>query len=308
MDPVVEPSDQNPLHGLSNDVRNRLRMLCKAVPVLTESATARASLVWSHFLQRTAAHLGSSPGQACAGKCFKSDNVRAILLALGIVAFFALASRYGEYRGEQQTSVPGCDSEFCGEPVADATPAPGDSEDTPIIGRVENDDQHRRPAPGTDAHRKPARSAIGNMPGIVTSRKTGARARVGIAHAARFQAYIDDLETNHGARILFMGGIRPGRCSSGRMHPCGRALDVCQLRRGVVDSRCHLPPRRALDKIASAHGLFEGGRWCNSDYGHAQFGLSARDCGDRRIRIVRRQTTPEVAVVSLARSPRGSGR
>ena len=31
--------------------------------------------------------------------------------------------------------------------------------------------------------------------GIVLSRKTGARARVGVAYAARFQAYIDDLET-----------------------------------------------------------------------------------------------------------------
>src|SRR5215468_12031169 len=45
-----------------------------------------------------------------------------------------------------------------------------------------------------------------NAAGKVISRKTGARARVGVAYAARFQAYIDDLENNHGARVIFMGG------------------------------------------------------------------------------------------------------
>jgi hypothetical protein len=121
--------------------------------------------------------------------------------------------------------------------------------------------------------------------GVIVSSKTGARARVGVAYAARFQAYIDDLENNHGARVLFMGGIRPGHCSPASEHPCGKALDVCQLRRGVVDSRCNLPARRALGEIAAAHGLFEGGRWCNSDYGHAQIGVTAAACGDK-IRIV----------------------
>lgn len=119
--------------------------------------------------------------------------------------------------------------------------------------------------------------------GIVLSRKTGARARVGVAYAARFQAYIDDLETNHGARILFMGGIRPGRCSPSSEHPCGKALDVCQLSRGVVDRRCNLPARVTLGQVAAAHGLFEGGRWCNSDYGHAQVDVTAAGCGERRI-------------------------
>lgn len=72
--------------------------------------------------------------------------------------------------------------------------------------------------------------ANGNKaPGIVVSAKTGARARVGVAYAARFQAYIDDLENSHGARVLFMGGIRPGRCLPESQHPCGKALDVCQL-------------------------------------------------------------------------------
>ena len=128
--------------------------------------------------------------------------------------------------------------------------------------------------------------ANGNTMGVIVSAKTGARARVGVAYAARFQAYIDDLEANHGARVLFMGGIRPGPCSPSSEHPCGKALDVCQLRRGVVDSRCNLPGRRALGEIAASHGLFEGGRWCNSDYGHAQIGVTAAACGDQ-IRIVR---------------------
>jgi hypothetical protein len=41
----------------------------------------------------------------------------------------------------------------------------------------------------------------------------------------------------------------------------------------VVDRRYNLPGGVALGQIAAAHGLFEGGRWCNSDYGHAQVGL-----------------------------------
>ncbi len=108
-----------------------------------------------------------------------------------------------------------------------------------------------------------ALDANGNTAGVVMSRKTGARARVGVAYAVRFQAYIDDLENNHGARVLFMNGIRPGRCSPASEHPCGKALDVCQRRRGVVDPRCNLPARVALGQIAAAHGLFEGGRWCD---------------------------------------------
>ena len=130
--------------------------------------------------------------------------------------------------------------------------------------------------------------ASGNkLDGIVMSAKTGARARVGIAYAARFQAYIDDLEKNYGARVLFMGGIRPGRCLPESEHPCGKALDVCQMKRGVVDPRCNLPGRVALGQIAAAHGLFEGGRWCHSDYGHAQIDLTAPACGDPPIYIVR---------------------
>jgi hypothetical protein len=148
---------------------------------------------------------------------------------------------------------------------------------------------------GTTAMIKGALDGNGNKaPGIVVSSKTGARARVGIAYAARFQAYINDLETKYGARVLFMGGIRPGRCLPESQHPCGKALDVCQLGWGKVDPRCNLPDRVTLGRIAAAHGLFEGGRWCHSDYGHVQTSMTAAACGDSPFRIVRR-AAPEPA-------------
>ncbi len=149
-------------------------------------------------------------------------------------------------------------------------------------------------------HQSHGLDANGNKTGVVTSSKTGARARVGIRYAERFQAYIDDLENNYGARVLFMGGMRRGRCSTSSEHPCGKALDVCQLRRGVVDPRCHLPGRIALARIAASHGLFEGGRWCNSDYGHAQIDVTAADCGERRARIVRHITMAPVKWAQIA--------
>lgn len=137
--------------------------------------------------------------------------------------------------------------------------------------------------------------ANGNKtPGIVISTKTGARAQVGVAYAARFQAYIDDLEKNHGARVLFMAGIRPGRCLPESQHPCGKALDVCQIGWGKVDPRCNLPDRATLGRIAAAHGLFEGGRWCHSDYGHVQTTVTAAACGEDPFRVVR-QTAPTSA-------------
>src|SRR5262245_27057801 len=50
-------------------------------------------------------------------------------------------------------------------------------------------------------------NANGNkVPGIVVSAKTGARASVGVAYAARFQAYIDDLANNPRTRLLFIHG------------------------------------------------------------------------------------------------------
>lgn len=143
------------------------------------------------------------------------------------------------------------------------------------------------PAPVPLPKPRPTPTGANGNAGIIVSSKTGARTRVGVAYAARFQAYIDDLEKNYGARILFMGGLRPGRCSIFGEHPCGKALDVCQLRRGVVDPRCNLPARVALGRIAASHGLFEGGRWCDSDYGHAQVDVTAPACGDPPLLMVR---------------------
>lgn len=123
---------------------------------------------------------------------------------------------------------------------------------------------------------KPTFDANGN--GVVRSHKTGATARVSPQHSAKFQAYIDDLESG-GAVIRFIGGYRRGHCWSGGLHPCGKALDVCQLSRGRVDARCNLPGRARLALIAAKHGLFEGGLWCHHDYGHAQVGVTAGACG-----------------------------
>ena len=114
--------------------------------------------------------------------------------------------------------------------------------------------------------------------GIVRSAKTGATAHVSAQYAGLFQAYVDDLEA-HGAKVKFMGGWRRGRCASYSLHPCGKALDVCQLSRGRVDASCHLPSPTVMAAIAQQHGLFEGGQWCHSDYGHAQVGVTAAACG-----------------------------
>jgi hypothetical protein len=154
-------------------------------------------------------------------------------------------------------------------------------------------------APTVDAPVRARTDANGNATGFVVSSKTGARARVAVRYAARFQAYIDDLEHNYGARVLFMGGIRPGRCSNASEHPCGKAIDVCQLRRGVVDRRCNLPGRVLLGQIAAAHGLFEGGRWCNSDYGHTQVGAST-SCNPSRWAALRKAKTEPTEETQLA--------
>lgn len=121
--------------------------------------------------------------------------------------------------------------------------------------------------------------ALSAQAGTVVSHKTGAKASVSDRYVGRFQAYVDDLEAG-GASVRFMGGFRRGHCWSGGLHPCGMALDVCQLSRGVVDRHCNLPGRMAVARIAEAHNLFEGGQWCHSDYGHVQVGESAAACGN----------------------------
>ena len=136
-------------------------------------------------------------------------------------------------------------------------------------------------AAAAGSHQPRTLDANGNRAaGIVMSRKTGARARVGVAYAARFQAYIDDLETQsrraravHGRR-----SARPlltfQRASMWKGSGCvPTAVEAWSTR------RCNLPGRVTLGQIAAAHGLFEGGRWCNSDYGHAQVDVTAAACG-----------------------------
>jgi hypothetical protein len=140
-----------------------------------------------------------------------------------------------------------------------------------------------RPRVVVDANGSPAA-------GVVVSKKTGASARVLPQYAAAFQGYIDDLESA-GASVRFMGGIRRGSCHSASLHPCGKALDVCQTARGRVDSRCRLPGPSTAAQIASRHGLFEGGRWCNSDYGHVQVGVTAAACGSSM--SARRRSAPQ---------------
>lgn len=107
---------------------------------------------------------------------------------------------------------------------------------------------------------------------VIRSVKTGATANVDSTAATKFQAYIDDLEQNYGAKVLFMGGWRNGKCGLANQHACGggQALDVCQLRWGVVDSRCNLPGRKTLAAVARSHGLYEGAEWCRPDTGHVQ--------------------------------------
>ena len=91
-----------------------------------------------------------------------------------------------------------------------------------------------------------------------------------------FQSYIDDVEAM-GARVKFMGGIREENIRPGQDIQCGKALDVCERSRGVVDPDCHSWERNArCDRIKN--GLFEGGLWCDFDYGHVQVGVSAEAC------------------------------
>jgi len=131
----------------------------------------------------------------------------------------------------------------------------------------------------------------------VRSQKTGATANVAASAGPKFQAYINDLE-DHGAVVRFMGGYRKGRGSLRHLHPWGLALDVCQLSRGRVDRRCHLPGPTLAADIAERHGLFEGGQWCHSDYGHVQAKFTAAACG-----VARRQRQRQPVVEAAYHAP-----
>lgn len=137
-------------------------------------------------------------------------------------------------------------------------------------------DHHHARMASRRAH-GPSQAASG--PGIVRSAKTGATAHVAARFAAKAQAVIDDLEQHYGATIKFMGGYRPGPCASWSLHPCGLAIDLCQLGRGVVDPRCHMPSRAIEIEVARRHGAWSGGEWCNQDRGHIQAEETAARCG-----------------------------
>ena len=103
----------------------------------------------------------------------------------------------------------------------------------------------------------------------VHSRKMGKTAHVAAAVAPAFQGFLNDIE-DAGARIKFMGGIRPGRCIvPDSLHPCGRAIDVCQFKRNVVDRACFSAVSRgSISRIAHRWGLVDGGDWRHADFGH----------------------------------------
>lgn len=110
--------------------------------------------------------------------------------------------------------------------------------------------------------------------------RSGATARVSAAAAPKFQALVDWLDAR-GYVIRFMGGIRPGRCSSRHMHPCGTALDINQTARGRITRSFPV----GVDDEARSLGLVHGAWWSNQDRGHFQVGGYAGDQGRRRIAV-----------------------
>lgn len=193
-----------------------------------------------------------------------------------VFAAFAIVSALAIPHQVQAKAAPGiivCDRQGC-RPESPPRAAGRAASDATKASRTT-----RHSGQSHKAHPEPS-LAVSAPSGIVRSGKTGATARVAARYAARFQAYIDDLEA-HGARVYYMGGIRPGHCSEGSQHPCGKALDVCQDWRGHVSAArdCNLPGPVEMAAIARSHGLFEGGVWCrNPDYGHAQVDRTGSEC------------------------------
>ena len=134
--------------------------------------------------------------------------------------------------------------------------------------RVAAERRHHRPH---EASHATSRRSYGES-GMATVRSAnGGVAHVAALAVAKFQALIDRLEAE-GAKVFYMGGWRPGRCSLGRQHPCGWALDVCQDYRGHVSGAkdCNLPKPAEFHQIVRSLGLYDGSVWCNGDYGHVQ--------------------------------------
>ena len=201
------------------------------------------------------------------------------IIALAVLAAVSLASLGpAEARSSQkrQASAPAPIDVAAvpAYPVTETTGRPGRRAASPSTKGLRTADHSRR---SREASLRPSYEQSGS--GIVRSKKTGATARVSPRYAAAFQAYVDDLESR-GAAIYYMGGYRKGPCWVGGLHPCGKALDVCQDARDRVSGlkNCHLPGRAELARIAAAHGLFEGGQWCHGDMGHVQVGETAAPC------------------------------
>ena len=107
--------------------------------------------------------------------------------------------------------------------------------------------------------------ALANADAATIRSKSGATAQVAGQWAHKFQCLVNKIDAS-GFHIKFMGGYRPGPCWSGGKHPCGMALDICQLSRDVT---CPGFPRAASTKFALACGLFPGSLWKrNPDTGH----------------------------------------
>ena len=195
------------------------------------------------------------------------------LCAAALFVFVSTSAQARSHHHRHNTASAGsfhidCDHQGCHKIFADrhrARPFTVQGEVTITITKR----KHGVSAAVRDANENRVERAIGS--GVIRSHKTGATAHVSSRAAPAMQAMLDDLEHNHGATIRFVGGIRAGRCSLGSQHPCGWAMDVCQLSRGVVDPRCNLPAPAEFHRIARAHGLYEGAVWCNTDYGHVQF-------------------------------------
>lgn len=224
--------------------------------------------------------LKRTKGTVAKKKRLQSKSSWSIQLAGPLLCLFALigasadagARRERNYDSDRSHVV----TQYSGDRVVGYTDAKSAPKRSARL-RIDKRQQYVKPKQPSD--KLVTREAYEAKNGVVRSAKTGATARgLSPKYAAQFQAFIDDLENNHGATIKFMGGYRAGRCGQANKHSCGMALDYCQYARGVVEKKCNLPGRVVVAQVAKAHGLFEGGQWCNHDYGHVEAGGSAA-CG-----------------------------
>jgi hypothetical protein len=136
--------------------------------------------------------------------------------------------------------------------------------------------------------------------------RSGATACVASNVAARFQAFVSDLEST-GYRIDFMGGWRRhGSCRQCNMHPRGLAIDINQTGRNRVTRR--LPA--GVTAMAERHGLLHGAVWANADAGHFEL-LSASPTryayARRRPMDAYASALPGAVMLARSLSEQGSG-